>query len=189
MNLRSLAIWGAIVLVLVAVFGVMNSGPHGPSKGVTYSEMLTRVDSGEIKSVKIKGQTVEAHDRTGQTLTATGPLDTSDLQRRLEAHGAAFDFEQPGAGPDPDHPRQPAADRAADRGVGLLHAPDAGRRARRHGLRQVQGQDAHREQEPRDLRRRRRRGRGQGRPGRDRRLPQGPGQVPEAGRQDPARAR
>ncbi len=98
MNLRSLAIWGAIVLVLVAVFGVMNSGPHGPTKAVTYSEMLSRVDSGDIKSVKIKGQTVEAHDRSGQTLTATGPLDTSNLQTRLEAHGAAFDFEQPGAG-------------------------------------------------------------------------------------------
>jgi cell division protease FtsH len=49
-------------------------------------------------------------------------------------------------------------------GLDLLHAPDAGRRGRRrHGLRQVQGPPADREQEPRHLRGRRRRRRGQGR--------------------------
>ena len=29
MNLRSLAIWGAIILVLVAVFGILNRGGQG----------------------------------------------------------------------------------------------------------------------------------------------------------------
>ncbi|MEO8812771.1 MAG: ATP-dependent zinc metalloprotease FtsH [Caulobacteraceae bacterium] len=99
MNLRNLAIWGVIVLVLVVVFGVMNSGSHGGNASqITYSEMLGRVDSGDIKSVKIHGQVIEAHDRAGHVLTATGPMETGDLQKRLEAHGAAFDFEQPGAG-------------------------------------------------------------------------------------------
>ena len=99
MNLRSLAIWGAIILVLVAVFGVLNAGSHGgPSHTITYSALLNRVDSGDIKSAKIHGQTIEAQDHQGQTLVATGPLETSDLQKRLEAHGAAFEFEQPGAG-------------------------------------------------------------------------------------------
>ena len=99
MNLRSLAIWGAIVLALLAIFGVLNSGSHtGSASQITYSEMLTRVDSGDIKSVKIHGQTIEAHDRQGHTLTATGPLETGDLQKRLEAHSAGFEFEQPGQG-------------------------------------------------------------------------------------------
>jgi cell division protease FtsH len=99
MNMRNLAIWGAIVLVLVAVFGVMNAGSHsGPTSQITYSELLTRVDSGDIKSAKIHGQTIESQDRQGHTLVATGPLETSDLQKRLEAHGAAFAFETPGAG-------------------------------------------------------------------------------------------
>ena len=99
MNLRSLAIWGAIILVLVAVFGVLNAGSHGgPSHTITYSALLNRVDSGDIKSAKIHGQTIEAQDHAGQTLVATGPLETGDLQKRLEAHGAAFEFEQPGAG-------------------------------------------------------------------------------------------
>jgi cell division protease FtsH len=65
---------------------------------VAYSELLSRVDSGDVRSAKIHGQTIEAQNRQGATLTATGPLDTEDLQKRLEAHGASFEFEQPGAG-------------------------------------------------------------------------------------------
>ena len=99
MNLRNLAIWGVIILALVAVFSVMNGGSHGGSVSqITYSEMLSRVDSGDVRSVKIHGQTIEAHDRQGHVLTATGPVETADLQKRLEAHGAAYEFEQPGAG-------------------------------------------------------------------------------------------
>jgi cell division protease FtsH len=99
MNLRNLAIWGVIVLALVAVFSIMNSGSHGGnSHQVAYSDLLNRVDSGDIRAVKIRGQTIEARDRQGATLTATGPLDTEDLQRRLEGHGASFEFESPNGG-------------------------------------------------------------------------------------------
>jgi cell division protease FtsH len=99
MNLRNLAIWGVIVLALVLVFSIMNSGGRGASAHqITYSEMLAKVDSGDIRSAKIKGQTIEAHDRQNVTLSATGPLDNDDLQKRLEAHGATFEFESPSAG-------------------------------------------------------------------------------------------
>jgi cell division protease FtsH len=99
MNLRNLAIWGVIVLALIAVFSIMNSGSHGGnSHQVQYSDLLAKVDSGDIRAVKIHGQTIEARDREGETLTATGPMETEDLQKRLEQHGASFEFEQPGAG-------------------------------------------------------------------------------------------
>jgi cell division protease FtsH len=99
MTMRNLAIWGVIVVALVAIFGVLNVGGHGGSaRQVSYSEMLSRVDSGDVRSVKIHGQTLEAKDRQGAILQTVGPTDTQDLERRLEAHGAAFEFEQPGAG-------------------------------------------------------------------------------------------
>jgi cell division protease FtsH len=99
MNLRNLAIWGVIVLALIAVFSIMNSGSHGGnSHQVAYSDLLSRVDSGDVRAVKIQGQKIEARDRQGETLTATGPMETEDLQKRLEQHGASFEFEQPGAG-------------------------------------------------------------------------------------------
>ena len=99
MNLRNLAIWGVVVVLVIAVYSVLTNGAHGgPTHQLAYSELLAKVDSGEIKSAKIRGQGIDALDKQGTTLTATGPLDTSDLQHRLETHGAKYDFEQPGAG-------------------------------------------------------------------------------------------
>ncbi len=98
MNLRNLAIWGVIVLALIAVYGVITKGPQsGSSKAIPYSELLSRVDSGDVKSVTIKGAEITAQDRDG-ALTSTGPQDTSDLEKRLEAHGASITFQPPGAG-------------------------------------------------------------------------------------------
>src|SRR5665213_3384458 len=99
MNLRNLAIWGVIVLALIAVYGVITKGPQGggSSKAIAYSEMLNRVDSGDVKAVTIKGAEITAQDRDG-TLTSTGPQDTSDLEKRLEAKGASITFQPPGAG-------------------------------------------------------------------------------------------
>ena len=89
--------------------------------------------------------------------------------------------------------RQPVAalpavlvpDAAADRRLGVLHAPDAGGRRPGDGLRQVACAPADREAGPRHLRGRRRHRRGQGRAAGDRRVPQGPAEVPAPGRQDP----
>ena len=79
-------------------------------------------------------------------------------------------------------------DAAADRRVGLLHAPDAGRRqGRRLQLRQEQGPHAGRGQQLHHLRRCGRLRRGQGRGQGTGRLPEGPAEVPEAGRPHPAR--
>jgi cell division protease FtsH len=81
----------------VALYGVMTRGAQGGgSRTVAYSEMLSKVDSGDIKSVTIKGPEITAQDREGM-LNSTGPEDTSDLEKRLEAHGASITFQPPGA--------------------------------------------------------------------------------------------
>ena len=99
MNLRNLAIWAVIVLALFAVYSVLtNGGASGSSSEVGYSDLLSRIDNGDIRQAKIHGQVIEAHDRQGHVITANGPLDTTDLQRHLEAHGAAYEFAQPGGG-------------------------------------------------------------------------------------------
>jgi cell division protease FtsH len=99
MKLRTLATWGVIFVVLIAIYSVMTNTTHGgQSHQIQYSQMLQLVDQGAIKSAKISGQRIDAEDRSGATYTASGPADTSDLEKRLEQHGAAFDFEQPNAG-------------------------------------------------------------------------------------------
>ena len=99
MNLRSLAIWGAAIVALLAMFFFANNAiPKGGSAAVTYSDLLKRIDAGEITKATIKGQEIRAHDRANKDFTTVGPMDASDLQRRLESRGAKFDFEQPGVG-------------------------------------------------------------------------------------------
>ena len=186
MNLRNLAIWAVIVVVLIALYSVLNPSAHTANTGeIPYSQLLQKVDADQVKDVVIRGETVQARDAAGRRFQTTTPASQEDLLRRLEGHGANIQVQsaQPSAwmqilsgGP---------AAAAAGRHLGLLHAPDAGRRARGDGLRQVQGQAADREQDQGHLRRRGRGGRSQGRAERDRRLPQGPGQVPAPGRQDP----
>ena len=82
-------------------------------------------------------------------------------------------------------PGQLVPDAAADRGLDILHAPDAVRRRQGHGLRQVAGAAVDREERPGHLRRRRRHRRGQTRARGDRRVPARPAEVPAPRRQDP----
>ncbi len=99
MNLRMLAIWAGIGLALFAVFMVANVGTHpGVAHKMAYSEFLTHVDRGDIASAKIHGEQIDAIDRHNQTISAIGPDNTADLQKRLEAKGAKFEFQPAGAG-------------------------------------------------------------------------------------------
>src|SRR6185295_668262 len=100
MNLRNLAIWGVIIVALIAVYTVMTGGSRsGATTIMTYSQLLRKVDSGEIKKVTIHGQTIEARDRENRQLATIGPENSDELLKRLEARGADVDFKQPGAPP------------------------------------------------------------------------------------------
>ena len=99
MNLRNLAIWGVIVFALIAVYTLMTNGARSAAAApIPYSQLLSRIDSGDIKSANIHTPEVEAEDRQGQSFKTIGPEDTQDLERRLEAHGAAITFQPPGPG-------------------------------------------------------------------------------------------
>jgi cell division protease FtsH len=99
MKLRTVATWGVIFVVLIAIYSVMtNSGRGSQSHPIPYSQLLQRIDQGDIKKATIRGQTIDAYDKQDSLYTTAGPADTSDLEKRLEARGAQFDFEQPNAG-------------------------------------------------------------------------------------------
>jgi len=71
MNLRNLAIWGVIVVVLIGLYSMMTGGSQAAGTGqISYSQLLTRVDSGEVKSATIRGATVEIKDAAGKTVPA-----------------------------------------------------------------------------------------------------------------------
>jgi cell division protease FtsH len=99
MKLRTVATWGVIFVVLIAIYSVMtNSARGGQTHPIPYSELLTRIDRGDIVKATISGQKIDASDRTGATYSAEGPAVTTDLEKALEQHNVQFDFEQPNAG-------------------------------------------------------------------------------------------
>jgi cell division protease FtsH len=92
MNLRNLAIWGVIVVLLISLYGVLNrGGRQGGPAPITYSQLLNRVDGGRIKAATIRGEVVEARDSDGKTYTTLTPANQDDLLKRLGANGADID--------------------------------------------------------------------------------------------------
>ena len=103
MNLRTLAIVGAIMMAVLAAYA-MTGGPAAngvagkagaasrPTE-ITYSQLLARIQAGEIESVVIKGDQVEGVFNDETTFKATTPYPNEGLIERLEAAEVAMDVE------------------------------------------------------------------------------------------------
>jgi cell division protease FtsH len=92
MTFRNIAIWAVIAVLLVALYGVLNRGSHtgGPAP-ITYSTLLSRIDSHQIKAATIRGEQVDARDSDGKTYTTVTPQNQDELIKRLTANGADID--------------------------------------------------------------------------------------------------
>lgn len=52
MNLRTMVIWGVIVVVLIGLYSMMAGGSRtSGQQEITYSQLLARVNAGEVKKV------------------------------------------------------------------------------------------------------------------------------------------
>ena len=98
MNLRNLAIWGVIVVVLIGVYSVVSQGGRGggAASEISYSQLLRRIDSGEVRTAIFHGPVIEARTSDGKTITSTTPNNPDDLVKRLESRGADIQFKAPG---------------------------------------------------------------------------------------------
>ena len=89
MNLRNLAIWGVIVVILLGIYSAMNpSSKSGTVGEISYSQLLTKVDGGQIKSAVFRNDVVEAKDASGKGYNVVTPMNQDDLVKRLQASGA-----------------------------------------------------------------------------------------------------
>jgi cell division protease FtsH len=92
MNLRNLAIWGAIAMALLAAYSFMGPQTQSQTKAgrpaeISYSELLRRVDAGEVREVTINGDRVDGVYESGAGFRAITPLPNALLQERLETAG------------------------------------------------------------------------------------------------------
>jgi cell division protease FtsH len=92
MNLRNLAIWGALIVVGLGLYTMMSQGAKPGANGeVSYSQLMNMVDAGRVKKATLAGERVEAADSDGHTVTAVTPSNQDDLVKRLLAEGAVVD--------------------------------------------------------------------------------------------------
>ncbi|MDR3508899.1 MAG: ATP-dependent zinc metalloprotease FtsH [Caulobacteraceae bacterium] len=97
MNLRNLAIWAFIAVVLVGIYTMMNQRATSASGGeVTYSQLLHQIDAGHVKSAVLRGESVEAKVADDKTITAVTPFNQDELVKRLETAGADIQVKQTG---------------------------------------------------------------------------------------------
>ncbi len=93
MNLRNLAIWGVIVVVIIGLYSMVTGGGKGASAtDITYSALLSKVNAGQIRSAEFRGPQVVVTDNANKTFTTVTPADQQDLTKRLETEGANISF-------------------------------------------------------------------------------------------------
>jgi len=103
MKLHKFALWGVILLGLVAVYAAMgtNGGPNMPAgKGaanagkpepITYSQLLTAVERAEIKSVTVRGEKLQGVYKNDSKFTTVLPIANPELVDRMAASGIEVD--------------------------------------------------------------------------------------------------
>jgi cell division protease FtsH len=90
-NFRNFALWAIIALLLIALFN-MFQGPteRASSREISYSQFLQDVDSGQIRNVKIVGDTISGvYNDGGKTFQTYSPGDAG-LVQRLEDRGVGI---------------------------------------------------------------------------------------------------
>ena len=89
MNLRNMVIWGVIVVVMIGLYSMMAGGGRtNTPNDLSYSQLLTKVNAGEVKAVEIQGAQIEVTDQSNRKFTAVTPNNQDDLFQRLEKQGA-----------------------------------------------------------------------------------------------------
>lgn len=105
MNLRNLAIWGAVILGLLAIYVAASRGGTLATPGqkaasarpveMTYSQLLRHRDAQEIKTVSVRGSKVTGELKDGKAFTAFVPQPNQPLLDSINATGATVDVEDP----------------------------------------------------------------------------------------------
>ena len=78
---------------------MMNQGAKTSVQDISYSQLLAKVDAGQVKQGVIHGDSVDVTFADGKSATVTTPLDQDDLVKRLEQTGADIRVKPAGGNP------------------------------------------------------------------------------------------
>ena len=85
-NLRNFALWVIIVLLLLALFTLFqNPGQRSSSSDVSFSQLLTEVDKGNVRDVVIQGPEIHGTFNNGTSFQTYAPSDPTLVKRLYDA--------------------------------------------------------------------------------------------------------
>ena len=80
---RNLMLWTIIVLTMVVIFNAFNQPQLGSQK-ITYTDFMTRIDTGQILSVTIQGHILTAKTQDNKILQTYAPNDLTLINRLMD---------------------------------------------------------------------------------------------------------
>ncbi|HTV68140.1 MAG TPA: ATP-dependent metallopeptidase FtsH/Yme1/Tma family protein, partial [Rhizobiaceae bacterium] len=90
-NYRNLALWAIIAVLLIALFNLFQTPQQrGASREIAYSEFLTDLDAGRVKTVVITGDRITGTYSDNSTGFTTYTPGDPDLVKRLEEKGVTI---------------------------------------------------------------------------------------------------
>ncbi len=93
---RNVAVWVVIALLLFALFSLFQSqSMRTTSNEITYSELMAKVNNGEVKSVSFSNGTIVARGPDGKTFESFGPFygpASEDDLKLLRSKGVDVEF-------------------------------------------------------------------------------------------------
>ena len=88
MTLRNLALWAIILLLLIALFNLLQApAQQGASSEITFSELMRSADAGEVESVEIAGEQITGVTQDGSRFVTYAPPNADGLADRLYDEG------------------------------------------------------------------------------------------------------
>ena len=81
-NFRNFAIWVIIGLLLIALFNLFQTPGHkARSHEISFSQLLSEVEGGNIRDVTISGSQISGHYSDGRTFQTYAPNDPGLVER------------------------------------------------------------------------------------------------------------
>ena len=85
MTLRNLLIWAVIIVVLGALYSVLNQGAKtNATTEIPYSQLLQDIEQNRVTNAIISGDVVDAKETNGRTYEAVTPANQDDLLHRID---------------------------------------------------------------------------------------------------------
>ena len=89
-NFRNFALWVIIALLLIALFNLFQSpSQRTTASEISYSQLLTDVEDGRVRSVTISGQQISGQYTDGRVFQTFAP-ENSGLVPLLQENGVAI---------------------------------------------------------------------------------------------------